>query len=69
MRTNYVSRTQMLLKDVRGGALEARIKGITHVRDMLPNALSRDYNMHLIASMNYGVHQCIREVKRRNSGK
>ena len=68
-RHAFTSRTQKSIRQIDGQALSARMKGITHTKEGI-NVLSirgnRDMARELIASMNYSVNQCRKELAFRN---
>lgn len=64
--TNFVSRSQLPIQQLSVEVLNARIEGVTNVRSIIEQkANTASVQRQLIGSMNYGVNQCIRELKRR----
>jgi len=77
----FVSRTQTSIKNIDTEALEIRVQGISATREALqrvpygdaPNEevfdVFRDVARNIIASMNYSVQDCVKELKLRKISK
>lgn len=77
----FRSRTQMPISAVMPSVLKVRAEGISKVRENLANVVGqyanhsdkdsaafealRQLSRHLIASMNYSVADCVKEMKKR----
>ena len=73
-RVEFVSRTQKSIRKIPDMALQARVKGMSFVRDGIAFTSvqgKRDLSRELIASMDYSVQQCEKELAFRikNGGK
>ena len=69
-RYEFTSRTQKSIREIRSQILEARMKGITHMElgiEFLAQRASRDLARDAIASLNYSVNQCRKELAFRKS--
>lgn len=77
----FISRTQTSIKNIDTEALEIRVQGISATREALqrvpygdaPNEevfdVFRDVARNIIASMNYSVQDCVKELKLRKISK
>jgi hypothetical protein len=77
----FISRTQTSIKNIDTQALEIRVQGISATREALqrvpygdaPNEevfdVFRDVARNIIASMNYSVQDCVKELKLRKISK
>ena len=64
-REEFVSRTQKSVRNISDMALQARVKGMSFVRDGIAFTSAqgkRDLARELITSMNYSVRQCEKEL-------
>lgn len=71
-REEFVSRTQKSVRKISTMALKARMKGMPFVRDGIAFTGAqgnRDLTRELIASMNYSVRQCAKELAFREKNK
>jgi len=71
-RVEFVSRTQKPVRKIPTVALKARAKGMSFVRDGIAFTSAqgnRDLTRELIASMNYSVRQCAKELAFREKNK
>lgn len=71
-RVEFVSRTQKPVRKISTRALKARVKGISFVRDGIAITSAQgnhDLTRELIASMNYSVRQCAKELAFREKNK
>lgn len=72
VRHNFVSRTQMPINRIDESALKVRAMGISECRRLLSQAGNYENpNMmrEVIATLNYTVRQCEKEIQRRKVGK
>lgn len=71
-REEFVSRTQKSIRKITTMALQARVKGMPFVLDGIAFTSAqgkRDLARELIASMNYSVRQCAKELAFREKNK